>query len=113
MLNGIHVDGMTYLLSILSERYADLGEEVRLKAITELMQFTRQGNEAIDVMISRFEILRQRAAVQGAMALNYEALSFLILRACRPTDQQLLNLLQPIRNRFLQMTQNCVGCTLR
>ena len=48
MLNGVHVDGMTYLLSILSERYVDLGEEVRLKAITELMQFTRQGNETIE-----------------------------------------------------------------
>jgi hypothetical protein len=37
VLNGNHVDGPTYILNLLSERYAQLGEEARLRTTTDLM----------------------------------------------------------------------------
>lgn len=37
IINGVVVDPMTFLMHALSERYAQLGEETRLEAVTELI----------------------------------------------------------------------------
>ena len=44
-VNGVAVDPMTYLMHSLSERYSELGEETRLAALTDLMNFSRRGQE--------------------------------------------------------------------
>ena len=45
MLNGIRVDGMTYIMNLLGERYGQSGEESRLRAIKDLMEFDRKPRE--------------------------------------------------------------------
>ena len=53
-LNGVQVDGVTYIMNVLAERYGQLGEELRLKVIKEFMDFDRKQNESIDDLLTRF-----------------------------------------------------------
>ena len=99
-VNGRHVDGTTYIMHILAERYGQLGEEARLSSITDLMNFNRVGNERVDDLITRFEIIRQRARDQGTLTMSIEGLAWILLKSCQINDTQLLNLLQPFGGRF-------------
>jgi hypothetical protein len=99
-INGRRVDPVTYILTMLAERYAQLGEESRLKAMSEIFEFHRRGHERIDDLLARFSTVQQRAQGQGMVALPYESLSWILLRACQPNDQQLLMLLQNFGGRY-------------
>ena len=55
LINGV----MTFLKHKLTESYSQLGEETRLSALTELMNFERDGREPIDQLITQFDIVRQ------------------------------------------------------
>ena len=48
VINGTQVDPLTYLMHSLQERFGNLGEEVRIQAVTELMTFQRKHHEPID-----------------------------------------------------------------
>ena len=100
MINGRLVEPPTYILNLLAERYSQLGEESRLTAMTEIMQFNRRGNERVDDLLTRFDVVRQRAVGQGMLNLPCEGISWILLRACQPDDQQLLMLLQDFRGRY-------------
>jgi hypothetical protein len=101
MIGGQQVDPVTFLLTHLATSFAPLGEEARLAAISELMQFHRQPGEQIDGMLSRFMTLRHRAAQGGAgMIVSWEGYNWLLLRACGVNQNQLLNVLQPFQGRF-------------
>ncbi|CAE8619736.1 unnamed protein product [Polarella glacialis] len=100
LINGVQADPMTFLMHSLSERYAQLGEETRLSAIAELMTFQRNGHERIDDLITRFDIIRQRANDQGQMALSVQGLTWILLRACQVNDTQLTQLLAPMQGLF-------------
>ena len=91
---------MTFLMHSLSERFAQLGEETRLAGITELMNFTRNGQERIDDLITRFDTIRTRADQQGQLAISIQGLAWIILRACQVNDMQLMTLLQPFWGLF-------------
>ena len=41
LVNGHQVNAFTYLMHTLAERYAPLGEETRLKAMTDIIEFKR------------------------------------------------------------------------
>ena len=100
MINGNPTDPMTFVMHALSERYARLGEETRLAALTELMQFTRRGREGIDALIARFDIVRQRANDEGQITMSVQGLAWILLRACQVNDQQLMTVLQPTTGLF-------------
>jgi len=42
LLNGNQVDGVTYIIHLLGERFGQLGEEQRLKAMRDFMDFDRK-----------------------------------------------------------------------
>jgi len=100
MVNGVATDPMTYIMHALSERYSRLGEETRLSAIAELFNFNRHGSERIDDLLTRFDVLRERAEADGQMQINIQGMVWLLLRACHVTDQQLMALLQPFGGLF-------------
>ena len=54
LINGVQVDSMTFLMHKLTESYSQLGEETRLSALTELLNFECDGREPIDQLITRF-----------------------------------------------------------
>ena len=116
VINGQQVDPVTYLLSHLATHFAPLGEESRLSAISELMQFSRNSNEPIDSMLARFLTLRFRASQGGnGVAMSWEGYSWLLLRACGINQHQLLNVLQPYQGRFpsTEAEFNAMQLTLR
>ena len=79
MINGQQVGPLTYLLTHLSLHFAPLGEETRMNAVTELMSFHRQNNEAIDALLARFMSLRIRAQQGGGGVMSWEMYSWLLL----------------------------------
>jgi hypothetical protein len=100
VINGTQVDPLTYLMHSLQERFGNLGEEVRVQAVTELMTFQRKHHEPIDSLLVRFEAVRSRSAEQGGAIVSIQGISWLLLRAIGITDQQLLQLLAPYQGLF-------------
>ena len=100
MLDGVQVDPMTFLISHLAAHFAPLGEESRLTAMTELMQFQRNPGEAIDALLTRFMGVQHRAQQGANVVPNIEMNTWLLLRACGVNATQLLQLLQPFQNRY-------------
>ena len=100
LVNGVQVDAMTYIMHALAERYGQLGEEVRLSAISELFTFSAQRNERIDDLLTRFDVLHERAQAEGQMHMSVQALVWLLLKACNVTDSQLQQLLAPTQGLF-------------
>lgn len=100
VVNGTPVDPLTFLMHTLQERFGNLGEEVRVQAVTELMSFSRKGNENIDALLVRFDSIRTRAAEQGGAIVSVQGVAWLLLRAVGISDQQLLHLLQPFGGLF-------------
>ena len=74
-INGVQADPMTYVMHILAENYAVLGEEQRLHVLTELMTFSRRQGELTDHLISRFDAVRLRASQQGQMQVSIRGLT--------------------------------------
>ena len=52
-VNGIQTDPVTYVMHMLAENYAQLGEEVRLSSLTEFLNFQRRSGEMTDELITR------------------------------------------------------------
>ena len=79
---------MTYLMHALSERYAQMGEEVRTQAIAEIMSFQRNGQERIEDLLTRF-------AQYGQTDISVQGLTWILIKACGVSDQQFLTLMRP------------------
>ena len=58
LVMGVHQDPVNYLLYMLAQQFAPLGEEARMKAMCELMSFHRERNESIDAILNRCKITR-------------------------------------------------------
>ena len=97
--NGVAVDALTFLVRTLAERYAPLGEETRLRAMTDLFNFDRRHGESVDDLLTRFDVTRKFATQEGGVGVNVQALNWFLLKAARPSDQRLPQLLQPFDQR--------------
>ena len=53
LVAGVHQDPVNYLLYMLAQAFAPLGEEARMQAMRELMSFHRERNESVDAILSR------------------------------------------------------------
>ena len=100
VINGQRADGITYIMNLLAERYAQLGEETRLRSISDMMEFGRRNHESIDDLLVRFEITRSRAQAGGRLVMSSEGMSWKLLMACGVNKDQMLTLLQPFGNRL-------------
>ena len=72
MRNGVQLDPVSYLLAALQDRFAALDEETRLQSMTEMLAFTRRPGESINALLSRYEIVRLRAAQEGQFIMSVE-----------------------------------------
>ena len=66
----------------------------------EMMSFQRLPGEGINSLLARYEIVRQRAAMEGQLVMTVEGNTMQILRACNITPQQLPTLLQPFNGQL-------------
>ena len=99
-VNGVTVNPVTYLLTLLHSRLADFDEESRFASITEMLAFTRLPGETVSALLARHETVRQRAATEGQFTMSIEGYSLQIFRAYNIHPQQLLTLLQPLGGRL-------------
>ena len=76
--------------------FAPLESELQTRAMAELMGFARMGHETIDVSLTRFEVLRHRAAQRGGLMMNTTTLSYLLLNGLRLRPEQWERALMPL-----------------
>ena len=89
---GPQLDPVAYLLGSLHARFSSLEEESRMTTMTEFLAFARLPHEDINSMLARYETVRQRAAVEGQLAMPTEFCALQILRACNVAPQHLFQL---------------------
>ena len=100
MINGVMVDPVSYIVYGLHARFAQLGEESRLVAMTEMLSFARKPHESINEVLTRYEIVRQRARLEGQFVMSSEGCALQLLRACGVNTTQLMQLLQPFNTNL-------------
>ena len=60
------------------------------------MGFTRSPGESVNSVLSRYEISRQRAAIEGQTVIPFEAQMLQVFRVLGTSPHQMAQLLQPI-----------------
>ena len=95
LFNGVQADAVTYLIIRLGSRSTPLGEEQRLAATNQIMNFDRLPGESTDALLTRFMMLLHQAQVGGRLQMNWGSYAHFLIRACRVNPQQLISLLQP------------------
>ena len=100
---GQQLTGLMLLVAVLARRYAPLEAENTTKSIAEFLSFRRQPGEAIDSVLVRFDILRNRANVRAGFAVNWTGLSWLLLQSLGLNAEMWDRLLAPLGG---QMPQN-------
>jgi len=101
LVAGVHQDPVNYLLYMLAQSFAPLGEEARMQAMRELLVFHRERNESIDAILNRFRRTRWRAAMGNAgIQMSWEGYTWILLRSIGVSCQDLINVLQPVQGQF-------------
>lgn len=111
-VNGQQLDPVSYLIHGLSTRFGPLDDEVRLRSAQDLLSFSRRNGETTDTVLSRFDIVRQRARADGGGAtVSTETAALILLRAVGVNHTQFQQITQPFGYRlpateqeFLHMT---------
>lgn len=78
---GAHTSGLMVLAETLIQRYAPLDAEVATRSVSELINIRKMQGESTDAFLVRFDVLRNRAANRGGMAVNFSGLSWILLNA--------------------------------
>ena len=68
--------------------------------MTEFLAFARRPNERIGEFLSRYEIVRQRAAVDGQFRMTAQGNALQVLRALDTSPTELIVLPQPFAGRY-------------
>ena len=75
IINGVALGPVSYIITGLHNRLALLNEEARLSAMTDMLAFARRPHETISSRLSRYEVVRQRAAAEGQFVMSMEGCS--------------------------------------
>ena len=98
--SGVQLDPLSYLVVGLHARFAPPGEETRLQAMTDLLSFGRRSGEGINQVLTRYEIVRQRARTEGLFVMSTEGCALQLLRACGVSTNQVMQQLQPFKTNL-------------
>ena len=108
--NGVAYDPVGYIIAGLRSRFGQLDEETRMSAMNEMLAFARRPGENINMILSRYDLVRGRARNEGQFVMAVEGCAMQLLRACGTNPTQMMQLLQPLNYRlpnseeeFLQM----------
>ena len=91
---------ISYLVVGLHARFAPLGEETRLQAMTDLLSFGCRNGEGVNQVLTRYEIVCQRARTEGLFAMSTEGCALQLLRACGVPTNQMMQMLQPFNTNL-------------
>ena len=79
VINNVPTDPVTYLLHILANRIEALEDERIMQSGTAVLDFTRQPNERVDTLLTRFDLARYNTENVGAGLHNYHFLTTVLL----------------------------------
>ena len=111
--NGQHVTGLLVLCRTLARHYAPLESELQTRAMSELMGYSRMPGESIDAALTRFEILRHRAAQRGGFFMNTTSLAYILLNGLRIKAESWDRLLLPLDGQLPQTDEQFQQLTER
>ena len=75
IINGQQLAPVSHLITGLHTRFALLDEESRLSAMTDMLAFSRRPRDGQNALLSRYEVVRQRAAAEGQFVMSIEGCS--------------------------------------
>ncbi len=110
VVENVHYDPVAYIVVGLQMRFGQLDDETRLASMSELLAFARRPGEAINALLTRYEIVRQRAVTEG----NVIILAMPFMAGIRP-DRKLIQLwrCRRIDQHFrCTMTRQCMTAPL-
>ena len=95
-IGDVYCDPISYLLAQLAANFAPLGEESRMNAIQDLMEFKRERGEQIDALLARFAQLRYQAHHGGiGFSMSWEGCSYMLIKAIGVRREHLVDVLRP------------------
>ena len=89
------VSGLEYLLEGLKSRFAPLGDETSMRALSNFMKFKREPGENIDQVLTRFDTLKFRAERNGQLTMGITSISYTLLMALHLSPDNWNRYLQP------------------
>ena len=98
--NGVAYDPVGYIIAGLRSRFGQLDEETRMSAMNEMLAFARRPGENINMILSRYDLVRGRARNEGQFVMAVEGCAMQLLRACGTNPTQMMQLLQPLNYRL-------------
>eukprot|EP00969_Alexandrium_andersonii_P124716 5512518-Alexandrium_andersonii.AAC.1 len=98
-IGGVPLDPVSYKVAGLQSRFAQLDDEARLAAATQLQAFARHQHESINATLARFDLVRNRAATEGSYIMSHEGYALQLLKACNASPTQMIQFLQPFQGR--------------
>ena len=98
--NDQGLDLISYVRAGLHNRFALVDEVASLSAVTEMLAFARRPNGLINALLSRYEVVGQRAPAEGQFVMSIEGMRLQILRGRNVNSQQLIQSLQPFVGRL-------------
>ena len=90
VIHGQQLEPVTYIVAGLQMRFAQLDDESRLAAMTQLLAFQRLHGENINAVLSRYDMVRRRARHEGNFVMSWEGCSLQLLRALNVNSQQMI-----------------------
>lgn len=93
--NPVQLTGIGMLLRILERRYGAAPQEVQIHALSEFMGFVRGHHESTDAVLARFEILLNKAELQGGFQFGPQIKAWLLLSHLRIPRTSWFTLLAP------------------
>ena len=72
IVNGVHLDPVSFILARLRRRPVRMDEGAWLAAITEFIGFTRLPGESVNSVLVRYETVRNRALAEGNFQVPVE-----------------------------------------
>jgi len=95
IINGVHYDPVTYIVTGLNQHYAPLEEEVRMGAMTEFLAFSRRQGESMNSALARYDMVRNRARVEGNFNMNVEVCALQLMKALGTSTHEMVELCRP------------------
>ena len=100
VVEGIQLEPVAYLIQGLQRKFASLDEEARLRALLNMMRFTRKPGERVDELLARFDVIRTNARIEGQFVMSIEGYAVLLLSSLGVTHDNIAQTLAPLRGRL-------------
>eukprot|EP00971_Amphidinium_carterae_P083093 1643848-Amphidinium_carterae.1 len=94
--DGTRKSGAQCLIDLLEEKLGPQQQSKALDALEKFFSFKRRQRETIDELISRFDLVFQRASAEGGLNMSHTGLAYKLAEVCGLRDQELLIMLSPL-----------------